>query len=296
MILWQIHVTKNYKRHLMKSIILFTIVAMSSGFCFGQADSIPAKSTLTLAAVYSDNASYYGQKAEINTPYIAVAANYQLTSGIYFTGQTYKLLNENTSSVSASSLGAGVNFKPGKNFTTDLSYSYSFYPAYSPLLQAANLDNASLVLSYDNWIKTSLTGDYAFGKTSDAFVTGGISKSINLFSIGQKDIVTVSPSANVVGGTQHFYQTYLKQQKLRDSVLGILTDPLFGSSSSSGSMDTVATTAFNILSYNFKCPIAYNRAHYVLEAAYQVSVLSNKAQAGAGKVNSFLTFSFYYQF
>jgi hypothetical protein len=264
---------KNYKIHLMKSVILITIVAISNGICFGQTDSVPTKSTLALA----------------------VAANYQLISGIYFTGQTYKLLNENTSSVSASSLGVGVNFKPGKNFITDLSYSHSFYAAYSPLLQAANLNNASLALSYDNWIKTSLTGDYAFGKTNDVFMTGGISKAINLFSIGEKDIVTITPSANVVGGTQHFYQTYLKQQKLRDSVLGILSDPLFGNSSSN-TKDTVATTAFNLLSYNFKCPIAYNRAHYVLEAAYELSVLSNKVQAGPGKVNSFLTFSFYYQF
>lgn len=271
-------------------------MAISSGFCFGQTDSMPSKSTLTLAAVYSNNASYYGQKAEANTPYAAVAATYQHKSGLYFTGQTYKLLNDKSSSVSATSLGAGFNFKVGQKFSTDLSYSHSFYPNYSPLLQAENADNASLVLSYDSWIKTTLTGDYAFGKTSDEFVTGGISKAINLFNISEKDIFTFSPSANVVGGTQHFYKTYLTQQKLRDSVLGILTDPLFGNPSTSNNIDTVATTSFNILSYNFRCPIAYNRAHYVLEAAYQLSVLSNKAQAGAGKANSFLTFSFYYQF
>ena len=288
----------------MKRLIIIAAMAISSGICFGQTDSasstatdsIPAKSTLTLAAVYSNNASYYGQRAAESTPYAAVAANYQLKSGFYLTGQTYKLLNEKTSSVSAASLGAGFNFKLAKKLTTDLSYSHSFYPDYSPLLQAANVDNASIVLSYDSWIKPTLTGDYAFGKTSDAFVTGGISKAINLFSIGKKDIVTITPSADVVGGTQHFYQTYLTQQKLRDSVLGILTDPLFGSPSSSNNVDTVATTNFNILSYNFKFPIAYNRAHYVLEAAYQISVLSNKAQANAGKANSFLTFSFYYQF
>lgn len=280
----------------MKSIILITAMAISSGFCFGQTDSVPAKSTLTLAAVYSNNASYYGQRAEANIPYAAVAANYQLKSGFYLSGQTYKILNDKTSTLSAASFGAGINFKLAKKVTTDLSYSHSFYPAFSPLLQAGNTDNASLVLSYDNWIKTTLTGDYAFGKTSDEFLTGGISKAINLFSIGKKDIVTISPSADVVAGTQHFYQTYLTQQKLRDSVLGILTDPLFGNPSTATDSNTVAKTSFNLLSYNFKFPLAYNRAHYVLEAAYQLSVLSNNVQAGAGKVNSFLTFSFYYQF
>ncbi|HUZ60896.1 MAG TPA: porin [Hanamia sp.] len=284
----------------MKSLILFIMLGMSSAFCFGQADnaandSIPAKSTLTLAAVYANDASYYGQKALQKNPYVAVAANYQLKSGFYFTAQSYKLLNDNTSSVSAAAVGAGVNFKLGKKLTTDLSYSHSFYPSYSPLLQAANVDNASLVFSYDSWIKPSLTGDYAFGKTSDAFVTGGLSKSINLFSISQKDIVTVSPSADLVAGTQHFYQTYITQKKLHDSILGIAPIPVLGNSSSSSHADTVATTSFNLLSYNFKIPLAYNRSHYVLQAEYQLSLLSNHV-AAAEKVNSFLTFSFYYQF
>jgi hypothetical protein len=290
----------------MKSIILFAIISISSGYCFGQTDSaneatdsIPAKSTLTLGAVYANDASYYGQKAKENIPYIAIAANYQLKSGIYFTAQSYKLLNENTSTVSAVGLGAGVAFNLSKNLSADLNYSHSFYPENSPLLQASNLDNVSMALSYDGWIKPTLTGDYAFGKTSDAFVTGAISKAINLFSIGNKDIVTITPSANVVAGTQHFYQTYVTKKKLRDSLLGILTGPPFGNPPTGNNNDntnTVETTDFNILSYNFNFPLAYNRAHYVVEAAYQLSLLSNHVEAPAGKVNSFITFSFYYQF
>lgn len=287
----------------MKSILLIFTLAIINVAAFGQTDSasndasgnIPAKSTLTLAAVYSNDANYYGQKSESVLPYMALAANYQLKSGFYFTGQTFKLLNDNTSTVSAASFGAGVNFKFGKKLTTDLSYSHSFYPKYSPMLQAANSDNASVSLSYDSWIKPTVTGDYAFGKTNDAFVTGSLSKVISLFSIGRKDIITISPSVDLVAGTQRFYQTYVTQKKLRDSVFGILTDPIFGNPPSTH-VDTVANTAFNILSYNLKLPLAYNRAHYTLEAAYQLSLLSDKAQADAGKVNSFFTFSFYYQF
>ncbi len=255
----------------------------------------PAKSALTLAAVYSNNASYYGQKSETNLPYAALAASYQLKSGFYFTGQTFKLLNDNTSTLSAASLGAGINFKVCKKLTTDVSYSHSFYPKYSPLLQAGNLDNGSVSLSYNSWIKPTITGDYAFGKASDAFLTGALSKVIDLFSLGKKDIITVSPSADLVAGTQHFYESYLTQQKLRDSILDIVTNPLFGNSSWNHT-DTVDAKSFNILSYNLKVPIAYNRAHYLVEAAYQLSLLSDKAQSGAGKANSFFTFSFYYQF
>ncbi len=287
----------------MKSLILLISLATSSLFCFAQTDSsstpvtdsAPAKSTLTLAAIYANDASYYGQKAIEKTPYVALAAVYQLKSGFYFTGQSYKLLNDNSSTVSAGSVGAGFNFKLAKKLSTDLSYSHTFYPSYSPLLQASNADNASLVFSYDSWIKPTLTGDYAFGKTSDAFVTGGLSKSINLFSITPKDIVTIGPSANVVAGTQHFYQTYITQKKLHDSLLGIPVVPIFGNPGTTSHADTVVTTNFNVLSYNFKIPLAYNRSHYLVQAEYQLSLLSNHVAANK-QINSFLTFSFYYQF
>ncbi len=289
----------------MKSFIIFTTATLYSVLGFAQTDTtllkqdsiIPKKNTLTLGAVYANNASYYGQKSDENTSYIAVAANYRFKSGFYLTGQAYKLLKEQTNSVSASSLGAGVNLKLSKRLTADLSYSHSFYPANSALLQAGNADNVSFSLTHENWINVSLIGDYAFGKTNDGFATGALSKSINLFSIGKKDIVTINPSADIVAGTQHFYQTYLTEQKVRDSLLGIISNPLNGGGSSQGgTSNTVAKTSFNILSYNFKLPLAYNRSHYVLEAAYQLSVLSNEAESGAGKNNSFVTLSFYYQF
>lgn len=286
----------------MRPILFYTIITFfCSSYCKAQrADSTAdaAKSSLTLGSVYANNASYYGQRSEESTPYIALAANYRFRSGFYLSALSYKLLNDKTSSVSATSLGAGVSFKLGAKVTTDLSYSHSFYPALSPLLQAANADNTTLSITRAGWLNISVTGDYAFGKSSnDGFVTLALSKAINLFSISAKDIVTLTPSADIVGGTQHFYQTYLKEQKIRDSVLGIAL-PGFGNPSqgSTTTSTTVAKTSFDLLSYNFKFPLAYNRAHYLIEAAYQLSVLSSKAQSGAGKANSFGTLSFYYQF
>ncbi len=288
----------------MKSTIFFFSILFCSTFCFGQAnsglesggDSSLSKSALSVGAVYANNASYYGQKAAESTPYLALAASYRFKSGFYLNGLAYKLLNDNTSSVSASSLGAGLNFKLAKKLSADLSYNHSFYPNYSPLLQAGNADNASVGLAYENWLNINLTGDFAFGKTNDVFVTGGVSKSINLFSLGAKDIVTINPSIDIVAGTQHFYQSYITAQKLRDSVLGIIFTPITGNPSQGGTTKTVEQTSFNILSYNLKLPLAYNRAHYALEAAYQLSLLSNAAQTDPGKINSFVTLSFYYQF
>ena len=59
------------------------------------------------------------------------------------------------------------------------------------------------------------------------------------------------------------------------------------------------------MSYNFKIPLAYNRAHYSIEAAYQLSVLDNKIvdeyrkyaeYADFKGAQSFFTLSFNYYF
>jgi opacity protein-like surface antigen len=278
-----------------------------SAACFAQADSttavvatdtIKSKATLTLGASYANNASYYGQRALESMPYMAASATYRLRSGIYFSGMGYKLLNDSGSAVSASSLGAGISFDLSKNLSADISYSHTFYPSHSPFLQAANADNVSASLTLENWLSTTANVDYAFGKTQDIFVTLGTGKFINLGSLfSPKDFVSLTPAVDVVGGTQHFYETYVTEKKLRDSLLGILLPPVLGGSGS-GSSETTTTssTSFDLLSYNLKLPLAYNRAHYLLEAAYQLSVLGKQSETGTGKTNSFFTLSFYYQF
>ena len=259
-------------------------------------DTTKAVSSLTIGASYSNNANYYGQKAAENIPYLAVAATYKNKSGLYFSGLAYRLLNDTGQLVSAGSLGAGFGFKLSKRWSADISYSHTFYAAYSPFLQASNPDNASASLQYENWLTTKINVDYAFGKTSDYFITLGTGKQVTLGSISPKDLITLTPSVDVVAGTQHFYQTYITEKKLRDSVLGIILAPIVGQPAPQPTSKTTSTTQVNIVSYNFKCPLAYNRSRYMVELAYQLSVLSNRAATRAGTANSFLSASFYYQF
>jgi hypothetical protein len=261
------------------------------------ADSIKTQSTLTLGAVYCTNADYYGQTATEKLPYIAAAVSYRHKSGIYLTALAYKLLNDTGSRIaSAGNIGAGIAFKISKKLAADISYSHTFYPALSPFLQAGNADNAGITLSYDAWIKPSVSVDYAFGKTSDLFTTAGISKSITLGSISPKDVVTITPDLSVVAGTQRFYQTYITQKRLADSLLGIIFDPIIGNGGSGGNSFTKTTTRFNLLSYNLKIPVDYNRANYVVEASCQFSMLSDHAESDPGKLHSFISLGFYYQF
>jgi len=297
----------------MKLLICLSVAGIISFRCVAQTDSVAKanqadsivmdstdstkpKSTLTVGAVYCTNADYYGQTALEKLPYVAAAASYRHKSGIYFTALAYKLLNDTGKRIaSAENVGAGIELKISKKLAADISYSHTFYPSFSPFLQAGNPDNASLTLSYDAWIKPSISADYAFGKTTDLFATAGISKAITLGSISKKDVVTITPALSIVGGTQKFYQTYITQKKLADSLLGILFQPVTGQEPGSSTF-TKSITTFNTLSYNFKMPLDYNRANYVVEASCQFSLLSNHSEAGPGKLNSFISFSFYYQF
>ncbi len=287
----------------MKLVILLIFAGSWSLHCSGQtdslgtntADSVEEKSTLTLGATYCNNADYYGQKAVENIPYFALSATYRFHSGIYFSGLAYRLLKDTANVVSAENLRAGYNFKMSKRFSAEISYSHTFYPSYSPLLQASNPDNVSATLTYENFLSSNLTADYAFGKTTDFFVTAGTGKEIHLGHLTEKDIITITPTVAVTAGTQRFYQTYLIEKQLQDSLLGIILPPLTGPGTTEISQ-TVTSTQFNILSYNFNFPLAYSRAGYMIEINYQLSLLSNKAASGPGQVNSFFTASFYYQF
>jgi hypothetical protein len=275
---------------------LITLAQTDTTTVLPAADTTKPVSTFTIGASYADNANYYGQKAEEKIPYMALAATYKNKSGLYLSGLAYKLLNDTGKIASAGSLGAGFDFKLSKRWSADISYSHTFYAAYSPFLQASSPDNASASFQYENWVTTKVNFDYAFGKTSDYFITVGISKQINLGSISSRDIITITPSVDVVAGTQHFYQTYLTEKKLRDSVLGIILVPITGQPTSQPTSKTTSITEVNLLSYSFKCPLAYNRSRYMIELAYQLSVLSNHVETKAGSANSFLTASFYYQF
>ncbi len=286
--------------------ILLTIITLISGTVgiaqtdstsTAPADSIPTKkNTLTLATVYANNASYFGQRPEETTPYAAVAATYQLKSGFYLTGLAYKLLDDKTSGISAANIGAGINWKFNKRFSGDIRYTHSFYPELSPLIQSVNTENINLGLKYHRWLEATVSGDYAFGQTDDIFATAGLAKDIDLFSITKKDVVSIKPFVSVVAGTQRFYETYITEQKLRDSLLGIITVPIFGTPPNPPETTTVSGSSFDLISYNLELPVSYSRAYYSIEASYQFALLSNKAQSGPGKVNSFFTISFYYQF
>jgi len=293
----------------MKPYLILSLLLSVAASAFGQekreetaVDTVEkAKTSLNLATIYANNASYYGQTSAERLPYVLGNASLNFPGGFYLSAGAYKLLNLG-SGISGVDLSAGYDFKLSKQLSGSASFSHSFFPDSSLLLQSTNPDMASASLSYD-WdvITTGLTADYAIGDENALFATFNVSKSIDLGSLlSPKDYISFDPAVEVVGGTQHITTTEeLPSQTTNGNGNGkkFLFLPLPSSSKTSAPQyRQVTSSSFDLLSYNIKLPISYNRANYAIEATYQGSVLGKKVDGYTNKLNSFFYLGFYYSF
>lgn len=271
-------------------VLLLTVVIKVQA----QQDSLK-KTTFTLATMYSNNISYYGQSTNEKMPYVLANLTVRFPVGIYLSAGSYKLFNYG-SGLSEADLGIGYDYDFNDRFNMGVAYTRSFFPANSPLLQAANQNNVNLTTTYDwNWLKTSFSADYAFGTQNDVFISLNNSKEISLGNLfNEKDMIFIEPAVELIGGTQRFYETYVIEKGKRDQANGKGK----GLELPRNSDQTVTTTynKFNLLSYNFKLPLSLSRSSYIAEISYQLSVLGPKAQAELKHQQSLFGFAFYYQF
>ena len=277
-------------------ILLLTALILSAN-ASAQRDSIDAEAkriSLTLAAIYGNNANYYGQTAEEKLPYILTNAALRLKNGFYFSAGSYKLINAGGSAISELDLSAGFEADLAKNFSSSIGYTRSIFAKNSPLLGAANENTLSASLAYDlNFIKTSLNTYYAFGTQRDLFLSFSASKSLNLGSLlSDKDFISFEPGLELVGGTLHYLEEYIVRRDRRDA---LPNTPIFPNRDLNYTM-TRSASSFDMISYNMNFLLGYNRSNYLIEAGWQVSTLGINVAETKQKPRSFFNLSLYYQF
>ncbi|HEX7367031.1 MAG TPA: hypothetical protein VF273_08040 [Pelobium sp.] len=275
------------------TFVLLFICLVNFKVC-AQEDSLK-KTTLTLALMYNSNVSYYGQATNDKFPYVLANASLRLPFGLYFSAGSYKLLNYG-SGLSETDFGMGYEYDFNDKFNMGIAYTRSFFPANSPLLQAANENNISLTNSYNwGWFKSSLNTDYAFGKQRDVFVSLNNAKEISLGSfLNDKNQIFIEPALELSAGTQRYYETYIieKGKRGQSKGKGKGLDMQQGNDVTSA----VETDKFSLLAYNFAFPLSLLRANYIAEVSYQLSVLGAQSQTELKPVQSFFGVAFYYQF
>ncbi|WP_316789340.1 hypothetical protein [Pedobacter frigoris] len=275
-------------------LFAFCIFFLSASTLSAQTESVK-KINVTVAAMYSSNASYYGQTTAEKLPYVLANATVRFPVGLYLSAGTYKLLNIG-SGLSETDLGIGFEHDFSERLSVGLGYTKSFFPSNSPLLQAANDNNLDLSVGWKwPWFTTKLETNYAFGSENDVFLGIENSRSIELGQLfSEKDALSIEPAIEIVAGTQHFFNTY-QQQKIKNN-----NGNGKGNNNGNGNGNVVTitepATSFNLLSYNFKLPLYYSRASYMAELSYQFSVLGAEAITEAKRSQSFIGLGFYYQF
>ena len=112
----------------MRNILLLTILILFTGVFTVSAQSSETasvdtvekrKTSLTLAAIYSNDVNYYGQTSSEALPYILGNATLEFPVRIWLSAQTYKLLNYDEG-ISGVSLTAGYDFDLSKNLSGTL--------------------------------------------------------------------------------------------------------------------------------------------------------------------------------
>lgn len=276
-----------YKRFILLLLSLFFAKAGIAAV-----DSLETKSaTLTLAAIYGNNANYYGQTAQDRLPYALVNTSYRLKNGMYFSAGSYKLINYQGPAISELDLSAGFEADISKSLNVSFGYTRSFYAQNSPLLQAANENTISAGLLYDLKIfKTALNNYYSFGNQQDIFMSFEASKVLNLGSLfGDNDFISFEPGFELVGGTINYLEVYRLEQERRNPTAFFPPRPKYE--------DRIRySSSFGMLSYNTNLLLGYNRSNYLLEAGWTISALAKNVSDTKQKARSFFNLSFYYQF
>ncbi|MFD2874365.1 hypothetical protein ACFS5N_17920 [Mucilaginibacter ximonensis] len=254
-------------------------------------DTIVRKRSISVGVNYGSDAMFFGRVGPITYPYFSADVVYNFKSGFFAYGSALRLIGYNTS-VDEVDLGGGYLYHPTRQFSGAVSYNRFIFNKEERIIESATSNDVNWKNSYD-WgpVKSTVTLDYLFGKSSDFFMTVTHSKYFetkgNIFD--DKDYLSFNPGFSFIVGTQNFVQRYSVDHQERLAAINIYK---FGSGQSTG----FNNGRLNVLNYSFKIPIAYNRPHYTFELAYKYSIPVNVEGALENKHESFINASFFYIF
>ena len=251
------------------------------------------KPTLTLATLYSSNANYYGQTTVERLPYVLAYGGLAFNSGFSISATGYRILNADGAGTGAD-LSAGFDFDLSKNLSAGIAYTRSFFPDSSFFLQSQNLNMFSGKLGYDfNWLTAGLNADYNPGQDGALYLSFDLKKSIELIAFNKSDYISIEPAFEVIGSTQQITSTEEVPQSNQNNGLGIVKLP-GRRFDQKPEYRTVESTSFGVLSYNLKLPVAYSTRRFMVETAYQASLISRNTQASFKNPRSFFSLGLYY--
>lgn len=267
--------------------------AQNPGQLTADTDTLVRKQSLSVGVSYGSDIIFFGRTSQRKFPFMTGDVVYNTKSGFFVYGSIINVSNL-TPFVNEVDFGAGYIFRPSKQFTITPSYTRFVFNKDAPIIKSTSSNDIDIKNTYDfKVLKSSITIDYLFGRTSDIFVTINNTRHFesNFSIFDDKDYLTLDPTISIILGTQNFVESYDDDFHNRHNTTG-KPDPdyynIYG--------DRNAARVFDGLNYSFKIPLAYNRPHYTLEAAYRYAIPINVQGPLVNHKESFLNLTFYYLF
>jgi hypothetical protein len=256
-------------------------------------DTVVRKQSATVGVSYGSDVQFFGRTGPITYPFMSTDAIYNTKNGFFLYASAYKVLGYNPL-IDEIDLGAGYLYHYSKDFTGTASYTRFFFNKdAAQVIKSASSNDLDWNNSY-NWtiLKSGVTLDYLFGRSHDYFVTISNSKNFesNFGIFDDKDYLSFTPAVNIILGTQNFVQRYDLDHEYQMQANNIYIQNI------NGPRMARDNGMFNMLNYNFKIPIAYNRPHYTLEFSYKYSIPVNVEGILMNHRESFYNATFYYVF
>lgn len=257
------------------------------------AEAVPVrKNSLSAGINYGSDALFFGRTGPYKYPFMAADAVINYKSGWFVYGSALKVLGYNAATIDEVDVGGGYYYRVSKKITGNVSYTRFIFNNKSEIIKSASSNDINLKNAVD-WgpFKTTLIGDYLFGKSHDIFATVSNSKywesSWNIFD--DQDYLSINPAFTFILGTQNFVQRYSIDHKYRLEANNIYIRNENGAGAR-------ANARFTMLNYSIKLPVAYNRPHYTVEFSYKYSMPVNVEGALMNRRESFYNLTFYYIF
>ncbi len=236
--------------------------------------TVPSDRThLNLGATYNSTMNYYGRTDSIKYhglyPFIGIA----FKGGLYVNASFVFIGNGQSREYAATLLEGGYNFASHNgHWAGNLSATKYYYQQNTDLVQsvikgttAASLTNLNKV------VNVTLEADARFSDKVDAGCQGGLDHTIRISKVlGSNGVLVIDPTATVYAGTQHFTQTFLREQKFLFVPMG---------------EQTLARNSqvFSVLAYEASMPIVYGYKglNILIDPAY---ILPQHVLNGNGEV------------
>lgn len=257
-------------------------------------DSISKKiRAVFFGLTYGNNSSFLGRYQTEILPYYSADISYKSKTGFWLSLMGYDIRNDAVFLDEVDAM-AGWSMDLSKRVDASIYYTRYFFNGSSGLIKSSVANTAAGSLGLD-WgiLYTKLTSYYIFGGANDFFLVLDNSRYIEFPHIfSRDDYISIEPKISVISGTQTFVDTHYVNRGT----------PLFehpgNSSAAHGkpmqggpSVTAVesARTTFNILSYEFSLPVAYNTGNFSFELNGRYSIPVNLLEGDPSVPQFFFT-------